>query len=147
MRMYWFFIWTNLNPLHLRMHCAKLGWNWPSGSGEEDFFFLIFVNIFWLLFNYLLLERGGAVHLNTLESPLPKDALGQVWLKMDQWFWRRRWKCGKVTTTPTTTTDKFWSEKLTWAFGSGGSINVLRFYPSSNVCHHKFSDFFLENNL
>ena len=30
------FIWTNLNPLHLRMLCAKFSWNWPSGSGEED---------------------------------------------------------------------------------------------------------------
>ena len=30
------FIWTNLNPLHLRMLCAKFGWNWFSGSGEED---------------------------------------------------------------------------------------------------------------
>ena len=25
-----------------------------------------------------------------LESPLPKDALCQVWLKLAQWFWRRR---------------------------------------------------------
>ena len=25
-----------------------------------------------------------------LESPSPKDALCQVWLKLDQWFWRRR---------------------------------------------------------
>ena len=23
-------------PFHLRMLCAKFGWNWPSGSGEED---------------------------------------------------------------------------------------------------------------
>ena len=23
------FIWTNLNPLHPRMLCAKFGWNWP----------------------------------------------------------------------------------------------------------------------
>ena len=39
------FIWTNLNPLHPwrnlntlhpRIHCAKFGWKWPSGSGEED---------------------------------------------------------------------------------------------------------------
>ena len=30
------FIWTNLIPLHPRMHSAKFGWNWPSGSGEED---------------------------------------------------------------------------------------------------------------
>ena len=32
----WIFIWTNLNPLHPRMLCAKFGWNWPSGSGEEN---------------------------------------------------------------------------------------------------------------
>ena len=31
------FIWTNLNPPFPRMFCAKFGWNWPSGSGEEDF--------------------------------------------------------------------------------------------------------------
>ena len=30
------FIWTNLNPLHPRMLCAKFGWNWHSGSWEED---------------------------------------------------------------------------------------------------------------
>ena len=30
------FIWTNLNPLHPRMLCAKFGSNWPSGSGDED---------------------------------------------------------------------------------------------------------------
>ena len=30
------FIWTNLNPLHPRMLCAKFGWNWLSGSREED---------------------------------------------------------------------------------------------------------------
>ena len=28
--------WTNLNSLHPRILCAKFGWNWPSGSGEED---------------------------------------------------------------------------------------------------------------
>ena len=29
------FIWTNLNSIHQRMHCAKFGWNWPSCSGED----------------------------------------------------------------------------------------------------------------
>jgi hypothetical protein len=29
------FIWTKLKPLSPRMICAKSGWNWPSGSGEE----------------------------------------------------------------------------------------------------------------
>ena len=32
----WLFIWTNLNALHPGTLCAKFGWNWPSGSGEED---------------------------------------------------------------------------------------------------------------
>ena len=40
MRIYWFFIWANLDPLHPRMFCAKIGWNWLSGSGEEDFLIL-----------------------------------------------------------------------------------------------------------
>ena len=39
-----------------------------------------------------------------------KDALCQVWLKLTQWFWRRRWKCEKfmpITGRPrrTMTTD------------------------------------------
>ena len=29
---------TNLNLHHPRMPCVKFGWNWPSGSGEEDNF-------------------------------------------------------------------------------------------------------------
>ena len=32
----WSFILTNLNPLHPVILCAKFGWNWPCGSGEED---------------------------------------------------------------------------------------------------------------
>ena len=30
----WTFLWTNLNLL--MMLCVKFGWNWPSGSGEEN---------------------------------------------------------------------------------------------------------------
>ena len=36
MRIYWFFIWRNFNPYLPWMLFAKFGWNWPSGSGEED---------------------------------------------------------------------------------------------------------------
>ena len=52
--------------------------------------FFNFVNVFSLFRNYLPLEKSGALHLNKLESPSPKDALCQVWLKLAQWFWRRR---------------------------------------------------------
>ena len=34
----WPFIWIDLNSLHLRILCAKLSWNWPSGSREYDLF-------------------------------------------------------------------------------------------------------------
>ena len=46
--------------------------------------------IFLLFSYYLPLEKGAALHLNKLESPPPKDDLCQVWLKLAQWFWRRR---------------------------------------------------------
>ena len=52
--------------------------------------FFNFVNVLLLFRNYLPLEKGRALHLNKLEFPSPKDALCQVWLKLAQWFWRRR---------------------------------------------------------
>ena len=36
MIIYCLFIWTNLNPHHPRMLCANFGWNWPSGSREDE---------------------------------------------------------------------------------------------------------------
>ena len=47
---------------------------------------LKFVNLFSQFCNYLPLEKGRALHLYKLESPLPKDALCQVWLILAQWF-------------------------------------------------------------
>ena len=82
------FIWTNLNPYHPKMIFAKFGWYWPSSSGLELFF--RFVNVFSQLRNYLPLEKGGALHSNNPESPLPKNALCQVWLKLAKWFLRTR---------------------------------------------------------
>ena len=78
MRIEWFFIWTNLNPLQPRMLCAKFGWNWPSGSGEED---------------------ENVKHLR-----------------------QRQWQ--------PRATDKFWSEKVTWAFNSGELKTWLSFVNS-----------------
>ena len=46
-----------------------------------------------------LWKKAGPLHSKKLESPLPKDDLCQVWLKLAHWFWRRRWKCQKFTTT------------------------------------------------
>ena len=82
------FIWKKLeSPSPLDTFCQiwlKLAqWIWRKG-------FLNFFNVFSLFCNYLHLEKGGALLLNKLEFPSPKDTLCQVWLKLAQWFWRRR---------------------------------------------------------
>ena len=35
-------------------------------------------------------RKENAFHVNKLETPSPKDALCQIWLKLAQLFWRRR---------------------------------------------------------
>ena len=88
--------------------------------------FLNFVNVFSLFGYYLPLEKVGALHLNKLESPLPKLCAKLGWNRpsssgeededvksLRQQRQRRRQQQRQWTT------DKFWSEKLTWAFGSG----------------------------
>ena len=63
----------------------------PCGSGEEDENVknlqsdrrtdgrqANFVNVFSLFCNYLPLDKGMALHLNKLESPLPKNTLCQL---------------------------------------------------------------------
>ena len=52
--------------------------------------FLKILSAFSLFRYYLPLEWGYPLSLNKLESPLPTDNLCQVWLKLAQWFWRRR---------------------------------------------------------
>ena len=61
--------------------------NWPSSSGGEDFkissmYLCYFVNISpW--------KRLGPSFEHT-SIPFTQDALCQVWLKLAQWFWRKR---------------------------------------------------------
>ena len=59
----------------------------PAVSEEEDFYIF---NVFSLFRYYLHWKKGGALHLNKLESSSPKDALCQVRLKLSHWFWSRR---------------------------------------------------------
>ena len=83
-----FLICENLGSLPPRMLCVKIGWNWLSASGEENFF------ISSMYFRYFIRispwKRVGPfiwTNLNPLHSP--KDALCQVRLLLAQWFWRR----------------------------------------------------------
>ena len=98
------------------------------GSGEDDF------SILSMYFrNCVSISSWQNSSCEKNDSPLPKDDLCQVLLKLPQWFWRRIWKCEKLTTTLKTTqqtTDKFWSEGLTRAFCSGeltgiNSIHII----------------------
>jgi hypothetical protein len=52
------------------------------------------------------LEEVQPPFFNKLESPLPKDDLRQVWLKLAQWFWRRSRKCKSLQTDRRTTGDE-----------------------------------------
>ena len=83
-----FLIWRNLNHPHLLKDALCQDWlKLAQWFWRREF--LNFVNVFSLFCNYLPLEKDGARHLNKLESPSPKVALWQVWLKLAQWFWRR----------------------------------------------------------
>ena len=105
------------------MICAKFGWNWPKGSGEEGCFSIL---QFLQFRNYLPLEKGGPfiwTNLNPLYSRMLCAKFGlncpsgsgeedeNVKSLRKQRRWQRQWW--------RRTTDKFWSEKLTWALGSG----------------------------
>ena len=72
---------------------CQVCWNWPNGSREN---FYNFVNIF-SYFVIISLGKWCGPSFEKLQSPLLKDALCQVWLKLAQWFWRRRCKCEKFT--------------------------------------------------
>ena len=66
------FICTNLNPLSQKMLCVKFGWNWLSGSGEDDFKISLY---------FVIISPWKRVE-NKFAFPSPKDALRQVWLKL-----------------------------------------------------------------
>ena len=103
------FIWTNLNSLHPRKLCVKVGWNWPHGSGENFLKFCQCMFATSLLQMYIPLGGWG-------------PSFEQIWISAYtkfvwnwHWFWRSRRKCEKFQRWRQQTTDKFWSEKLRWA--------------------------------
>ena len=88
---FWKMVWSSFEqawiPFTRRCFVLNLVEISASGSWED---ILNFVNVFLLLCNYLPLETGVALHLNKLESPSPKDASCEVWFKLAQRFWKRR---------------------------------------------------------
>ena len=74
------------------------------------------------LTNFSLLKNTSCQWHNYINNTHQKGTNFQVTMLLPPLgkgrFWRTRRKCEKFTTTKTTT-DKLWSEKLIWAFGSG----------------------------
>ena len=75
------FIWINMNPLHPRMLCAKFGWKWLSGSGEEDLF-----KISSMYFQFFVIispwKRAGSfiwTNLNPLYPRMLCAKFGWIW--------------------------------------------------------------------
>ena len=83
---------THLNPHYLMKHRAKYGWNLLIGSGEENIFFIssMYFRSFVIISPWKRAGKGWDPSFKKLDFPLPKDALCQVWLKLAQWFLRRR---------------------------------------------------------
>mgnify|MGYP003691692401 CR=1 FL=1 len=69
----------NLNPYHPKMLVRRLI---EIGSVVLEKKIFKFCLCIFSIKHYLPLEKGGALHLNKLQSPSPKDALCKVWLKL-----------------------------------------------------------------
>jgi hypothetical protein len=82
----WPFTWTNLNSLHPRVICTKFDWIWPAGSGEDFKKFSVYFYSFAIISPWR--RAIYFVWINLI--PTPMDDLCQAWLKLAQWFWRRR---------------------------------------------------------
>ena len=65
------------------------------------------------------LGKRGALHMNKIQSFLPKNSLWQVRLKLAQWFWRRRSECEQFTDERRTNRRTTGDKKSSRAFISG----------------------------
>ena len=93
--------------------CYKVGWNWLSGSWEDNF---KFVNVFSLFRFYLPFEMVVALHLTKLESvSLHCPCLVEI----SRVVLERKMEMWKVYRQTNRRTDDRRPWKLTWAFNSG----------------------------
>ena len=89
------FILTNLNPGHSPKDSLCKDWVKLAQFLFWRQSFLNFVNIFSLFRYYLPLEKDRLLLWTNL------GCFVRSWLKLAKWFWKRRRKCDKFTTTMT----------------------------------------------
>ena len=66
---------------------AKIGWNWLSGAGEEDF--LKISSMYFSNFGIMSPWKRVGPSFEQTWIPIIKGCLCQNWLQLAQWFWRR----------------------------------------------------------
>ena len=66
------------------MKLVQCTWFW-----RYKHLFFNFVNVFSIVRYYLPLKKDVALYFYRLKFPSPKNALCQVWMKLDQLLWRR----------------------------------------------------------
>ena len=127
-------IWTNLNLHYLRMLPHEFHLSWPSDSGEEDFLKMpLIFNKFMIISPWKRAWPFIWTNLNPLYSRMLCAKFGWNW-PSGSWEevenvkslqqQRRRQRQRRQTT------DKLWSEKLTWAFGSGELTRTYRYWEN-----------------
>ena len=109
------FIWTNLNPLHPWMLSAKFGWNWFSGSREEDFLIL---SMYFCYFK--IISPWKRVGPSFEKIPFTQGCfvpslfeIGPMVLEEKMKMWKVYRQIGRRTDEKST--DHRWLEKLPWA--------------------------------
>ena len=94
MRIYFiYFIWTNLNPLLPRMICAMFGWNWPNGSGKEDF---LISSMYFIYFIIILLGEGRGPSLEQTWIPITQGCFVPSLVEIGQDVLEKKMKMWKV---------------------------------------------------
>jgi hypothetical protein len=91
---WWFHLWRVPGPLFKETWIPfSQEWFYQVWLKFDSWFFW-FLRIFAVFLHfcyYSPLKKGVFLFLNKLESS--KNDLGQIWLKLVQWLWRRSWKC------------------------------------------------------
>ena len=104
----------------------------PSLVEIDPVYFEKFFLISPMYFRYLLivspLENSGGLPFVWTNLTPPKDALCQLWLNWPSGFWEVDENVKSFQQQGRRTMDKFWSENLAWAFGSGDELKMGKLF-------------------
>ena len=120
---------TLLEGDHPRFISAKFGWDWLSSSFRGEQFFLISSPLF-SIFNLAAILIESRDHRKQLWKGPCKDHSTKVWLKLAQWFLRRRFLCvfpigpyvklsssvGAILVEGPNHRTHFWKRTIQWLF-------------------------------